>query len=262
MTEQIGRGVHVDRTEELARFDDMLAGRGTAHVLLIQAEAGMGKSSLLREFWDRGSDAFKAFVDLKPRTQSVVDVLIELSSYNKARFPRFSQKVAELSGSRGVYINQSEIKKSQVSIQLEGGGADERELRRQVLTASFFADLEDSRVDGDMAMIIFDTHENASEDVKDWLSRAFLPAAREHRWLVVVIAGQSTPELRIGWDDWCLEQTLRPLGPEHLGEYVRRVKLELSENEILMLYDLTDGIPVWVSTQVGKLLLKRGRGGG
>ena len=263
MTEGTASRVHVNRTEELARFEDMIAGRGTAHVLLIQAASGMGKSSLLQEFWDRGGGSFRAFVDLKPRTHSVVDVLSEVSSYDKARFPRFSQKVTELSspGNITFYTNRSKIEQSPISIS-SGGGADERELRRQVLAGAFFADLEDSNVDGDVALIIFDTHENATDDVKDWLSRAFLPAAREHRWLIVVVAGRTTPELGIGWDDWCLEQSLRPLGPEHLGEYVQRVKLELSEDEILLLYDLTDGIPLHVSTQVGTLLLKRGQASG
>lgn len=264
MTEQTASRVHVDRTEELARFEDMVAGRGTAHVLLIQAESGMGKSSLLRELWERGDAPFKAFVDLKPRTHSVVDVLSELSSYDKARFPRFAQKVTELSSSGSVsfYANRTKIVESEISIQSGGGGADERELRRQALTAAFFADLEDSHVDGEVALVIFDTHENGTDDVKDWLSSSFLPAARAHRWLAVVIAGQTTPELRIGWDDWCLEQSLRPLGRDHLGEYVRCVKLDLSEDEILLLYDLTDGIPLDVSTQVGTLLLKRGQASG
>ena len=59
-----------------------------------------------------------------------------------------------------------------------------------------------------------------------------------------------------------LEQSLRPLGPEHIGEYVQREKLQLSEETILVLYHLTDGIPNRVSTEIGTLKLKLGQAGG
>ena len=124
MPEQTASRVHVDRTEEAARFADMLAGRGTAHVLLIQAASGMGKSSLLREFWGRGGASFKAFVDLKQRTLSVVDVLSELASHDRPRFPRFAQKIGEFTSPTSVYFNanRSKIEDSPISIQ-SGGGA-------------------------------------------------------------------------------------------------------------------------------------------
>ena len=55
------------------------------------------------------------------------------------------------------------------------------ELRRQVLTTTFFADLAESHVDGEVALIIFDTHEDATDHVKDWLSSSFLPGGARAR---------------------------------------------------------------------------------
>jgi AAA ATPase domain len=259
MAETALRGVHVDREEELARFKDMITGRGTRHILLIQAERGMGKSSLLREFWEQSAGLSRILVDLKPRTHSVEGVLGELGSQNRSAFKGFFERVEQLSSSGGVYINRSEISKSQFDIQLQLGSdtPESREIRRLALTQAFFSDLAASNPRGETTVVIFDTYEAASDDVKDWLSRLFLTRARGHRWLLVVVAGRSIPQLGIGWDDLCLKQTLRPLGREHVGEYLRHAELQLSDDAIAVIYEGTQGIPLDMSTFVGNLLRRR-----
>jgi hypothetical protein len=260
MAETTLSSVHVDRVEELARFEAMIAGTGTAHVLLIQAEPGMGKSSLLREFWDKSAAHSRFRVDFKPRTHSVEGVLGELSSQNRPAFTRFYERLERVTeGGPLVYMNNTDISRSQLDIRLQRpDSTEERELRRQVLTQAFFSDLVDANPQHRTTVMVFDTYEAANEEVKDWLTRLLLTGVRGYRWLTVVVAGQTIPQLGIGWDDWVLEQTLRPLGPEHVGEYLRQVKLQLSEHEITIIYQATAGIPLDLSTSAGRILRTRG----
>lgn len=259
MAETTLRSVHVDRAEELARFQDMVAGTGTAHILLIQAEAGMGKSSLLREFWEQGAGHSRILIDFKSRAHSVESVLGELSSQNRPAFQRFYEQLQQLSAGAMVYINRSEISQSKLDIkQVAPDSPEQRDMRRLLLTQAFFSDLDASNPRRENIVVIFDTYEEASAEVKDWLSGLFLAGAREHRWLMVVVAGRKIPSLGIGWDDCCLEQTLRPLGPEHVGEYLRKVNLRLSDDVVVAIYQGTKGIPLDLSVFVGRLLLERG----
>jgi hypothetical protein len=259
------KGVHVDRSDELARFTDMINGAGSTHVLLIQAAAGMGKSSLLREFWDSSERFSRAFVDLKTKSHSVESVLGELASQQRSSFSHFFERLEQLStGSPVLAINNSKIQRSQFEV-VQGNteASDQREMRRQLLTDAFYADLTASNRRADTAVIIFDTYEDASSDLQDWLTRLFLSRARGYRWLVIVVAGRSIPVTGVGWEEWCIELTLRPLGREHMGEYLRKVKLDLSEEQTAVLYGVTKGVPLDLSTAVLRLLTYSGlRGAG
>lgn len=57
--------VFLNREEERAIFREMLEGRRREHILLIQAEGGMGKTHLLEEFWALAEPFPRARLDLK-----------------------------------------------------------------------------------------------------------------------------------------------------------------------------------------------------
>ncbi|MCI0687761.1 MAG: ATP-binding protein [Sporichthyaceae bacterium] len=259
------RRVHVDRVEELARFRDMVANRSGVHILLIQARSGMGKSSLLREFWEHSKDHPRVLVDFKSSSYSVEGVLADLCAHDPARFRGFFERLGHpVSAGPSIYINQSKITNSQFDIQqqMRSDSGDDREIRRQVLNQAYFADLVAGNPRGNPFVVMFDAYEMASDDVKDWLTRMFLSAARAHQWLVVVVAGQHIPQLGLGWDDWRLEQTLQPLGPEHVGEFVQHSELQLSADEIMSLYEFSEGIPLDLSIMIARAKRIRGATGG
>jgi hypothetical protein len=240
-------------------FRNALDGRGTAHILLIRAEAGLGKSSLLHEFLEMTRPGNRAFVDLKAGTHSVPRLLGELvAQLGHAKFDAFFARQEQ---AFNFEISDNRIIKAEVGIEVnvQPGAldADQLELRRFGITRDFFADLVRSNTSRTPNVLIFDTFERASPEVQDWLTGQFLTLAREHRWLVAVFAGREIPEPGIGWDDWCIEQSLRPLDPAHIDEWVRRVNLPLSAAEIAILYDTTAGIPLDLSIQLGRLLLRR-----
>ncbi len=57
--------VFLDREEERAIFDEMLRGKRQEHILLIEAEGGMGKTHLLEEFWALAEPYPRCRFDLK-----------------------------------------------------------------------------------------------------------------------------------------------------------------------------------------------------
>jgi len=90
------RHVHVDRERELQRFKEMIGAAGGAHVLLISAEEGMGKTTLLGEFWEQASGHRRALVTLKP-TYTPRDVLDRLTTQlDPGGFPTFARRDEEL----------------------------------------------------------------------------------------------------------------------------------------------------------------------
>lgn len=259
MASAISGRVHVDRVHELKLFQDSLGGRGSAHILLIKAEQGMGKSSLLREFLAQAAPFPRALVDLKAGTHTVPRVLAELTTLDVAGFTRFYEQHQQ---TLTFQFSDNKISRSDLGIDVHVHPGltdpDQLELRRQTLTRAFFTDLATTNPEGRPRVLIFDTFERASPEVQDWLSGLFLNFARGLRWLVTVIAGREIPEPGVGWDELCIQQTLTRLDRAHVEEWVRRVQLLLSPEETATLYDTSDGIPLDLSIQLGRLLVKRG----
>jgi hypothetical protein len=91
-------GVHVDRERELRRFEQMIGNQGEAHVLLISAPLGMGKSTLLEEFHRRAAGQRRATIALKS-IYSPRDVLKRLCTrLGSGGFPAFNRLEEELYG--------------------------------------------------------------------------------------------------------------------------------------------------------------------
>lgn len=256
------RRVHVDRAPELDLFNDVVNGIGTANVVLIQAEQGMGKSSLLAKFYEACPSSVRAFVDLKPGTHTVPGLLGELATQlGPSRFERFLADDPTVK----LQFMENRMNKSSInidSINIDSSAAvvptEELNLRRISLTNTFFDDLHRSNGAGEAIVVILDAFNNATPEVKGWLQSPFFNFARQYRWLVVVVAGTSVPEPGVGSDSWCIERTLLPLDPGHLTEWVREVQLPLLDSDIRMLYELSGGIPSYVSAFVGTLVKKRG----
>jgi hypothetical protein len=240
-------------------FMAALEGTGANRTFLIKAESGMGKSSLLMEFYARAASARRAILDLKPNNHSVYAVLAALArDLDHTKFERlFSRESRDIH----VTMTHNKLRRADVDIDLSGlptRVAEQYDAQLISLTRDFFTDLEESRVEGQRTVLIFDTFQRALPEVQDWIAETFLGFARKFDWLVIVIAGRTIPEPGLGWDNWCVEQTLRPLGPDYINEWVSRVDLSLSPDQLAILYDTTDGIPLELKTQLGRLILKRG----
>ena len=72
----------------------------------------------------------------------------------------------------------------------------------------------------------------------------FITRVRSYSWLICVIAGQQTPQIEIEpGEDWCLHNTLQPLGEKHVREYLQKVKLMQSEDVITFITLHAEGKP-------------------
>lgn len=96
------RRVYVNRDVEKTIFSDMVDGVDSAHVFLVQAESGMGKTVLLEEFWAMSAALKRGRVNLKQPDYEVVDILDDLVyQLGTPHFPDFrhqTQALALLAG--------------------------------------------------------------------------------------------------------------------------------------------------------------------
>ena len=108
-----------------------------------------------------------------------------------------------------VNIDHNTLKNVDIEARLDD--ADRRDRVRQVITDAFFDDLSTFDVGDRRVVVIFDTYEQASAVVQQWLSGMFLARVRNHLRLVLVVAGREIPELDTDAHDWCLRHELMPL---------------------------------------------------
>jgi hypothetical protein len=259
----IPKKIHVDRKHEMSVFQDMLTGIDTKHIFLIEAEGGMGKTSLLQQFWDAGLNHRRCRINLKQVNSSFTDILGELGhQLGPNHFARYNQRIQELLKVSEMRLEHSTLIGNKIDASFTGLDAEQRQMRRQVLTDVFLECLEESTVSrADRVVILLDTFDASSEDIKEWLAGAFLSRVRPIRSIVLVIAGREIPKLDIDWDEWCLRHTLSRLGIDDAREYLQRLELQISEETIEVIYSFTKGLPLDLVTKVGEWRAEAAREG-
>ena len=226
------RIANVDRENELALFEAMLAGQTGERILLMCAESGWGKSILLREFERRRPTNIQHFakLDFKSCT-GLAETLSHLcDALGWGNFLHFQAAVQAIVQPMQVNVAQNVmIGQNQIAVALGGPDQQTSEARRADLTNALFADL---RALG-RVLLLLDTFEKGDEGVQAWLSGSFLPRAQRSPELYVVLAGQRVPEQSLDWD--CCDLPLGPIAPEHWLAYaqslgIQGLSLELIQN--------------------------------
>ncbi len=128
---------------------------------------------------------------------------------------------------------------------------NQRQAQLITLTKVFFADLHRAST---QIVVAIDTFEKATSEVQAWISDVFLLYARRTPGVVVIIAGQSVPDLDREWDEYCCHCPLRGLRPEHWHEYAQRVGVTLSKETTFAFHKLFDGIPGEMEKAFQKLM--------
>lgn len=231
----MSRRVHIDRKPELDRFDDMLHGRQEERILLIEAPSGRGKTWLLLEYQKRAAHAGvpSALIDLRVGSMGVSDALATLGEeFGWERLGRFQRQVAEWGRLTADVTIHGVLQIGRPQIQVVLGGPDEqtRRERRRVLTDALMSDVRDWLGATGRAVIFVDTYNVAGADKKvepelrEWLEGVLLPHVRRTPGLIVVVAGQQTPEVNMGWEACCDRIVLGPLDdPREWMPYVAAV---------------------------------------
>ena len=232
MEQSTSVSLHVNREQEIKIFKGMLNGDTTRHIFLVQADAGMGKTTLLKEFSQMcGKDYQWAKVNLKKMSYTEEEILGELC---RQLGPPLFQKFDKIRSERGLIQSDP----------------SQRRIYRQILTDAFFDDVVSMGSAPDKpTVLLFDTFEKASDPVKEWLWGQFLDRARPHQWLVIVLAGRKFPQLDIDLEEWCMKQTLKCLSRDHVRQYVQRLELDYKSEEVIdVVYKGTKGVPLGLVT--------------
>ena len=212
--------VRVDRDDELALLVRLACSETPTRIALIQAESGMGKSELVREFRERcPKDLPLVVVDFKGGGLSLADVLFHIyDTLGWKRFPTLAQAIqnivrpTQINVTGNVLIGQNEI-----SIALGGPDEQTRELHRNQLTTALVTDLRAL----DRVVLIVDVFEKCDAVLRAWLTSLLLPAIHRSQHLTIIVAGQQVPECTQMWE--CEQLLLEPIAPKYWQIYARAV---------------------------------------
>lgn len=242
--------VHVDRHAELERFGLMLDAKVTTHILLIRAGSGMGKSSLLAEFRKRAAGRPVAFVNLRQPydpVQIIEEIVVQLG---RDRFSAYATAASRGTSIGSLSVTGNTMTDSHIGVTVATSDAD----RHNELNRSFFEDL--TKLD-EPALMILDTFEATSDQVKTWVSGMLLGRVRGNSKVLLVIAGQEVPEVDIDFEEWSLRYDMQPWDRASILEYAAHKGLALTDLALDILIEATKGLPLAVATAVDGTVRRR-----
>lgn len=247
------KDIYVNREQEVALFKEMLEGKIDQHILLLKADAGMGKTTLMLKLFDVAHQYPRAYLSLKGlnETWRVLERLA--SQFGRQKFESFYSQLSTISHVK-VQVEVSDTKfglGSRTTIDARGGEISQKhlEMQEEVLIVSFFNDLEVlHRSTNQRIVFLLDTYDQATDKIKEWISISLLNQIRNLPWLVTVIAGRQIPDIEAILHASSIKYTLEALDKKSCGEFVERVGLTLNDDEIALIYSGTDGIPLFFAS--------------
>jgi hypothetical protein len=253
-TEAPRQKIYVDRDEERKLFRDMTSSQTPIHILLMEAEGGMGKTILLDQFWDMSEGFKRARVDFKQSSYSTGDILREMSNqYGPQGFSMFYEVCCDALRDLGQDVKQAALLWTSMDLKLAKLSSEDRQKYQKLITESFIADLETIGDKDQPIVLLFDTFEKASDSTKAWVTDQLISTIRHYPRLVLVITGRETP--RITTDDlsWCLQHKLQPLSEQHSREYIQKMVYVQDQNIVTFITVHAQGHPYTLQQLVATL---------
>ncbi len=245
-----------NREYELGLFQQVITGRDARRILLLEAESGMGKTTLVREFMRRRpANIDCAPLDFKGGSAGLHQIFYRLCDCLGWEY--FSNFTARVEGLSQVNIADNKIiGYAEIEVALHSPDEGDRAARRAALTRAFFDDL---RALKRALLLVFDTFEQAPPEAQGWLQSSFLAYARRTPHLTVIVAGRQIPDESIEWDDCCVSHRLTPIeDPGHWQNYCQAIGLALHSEAVRTCCILYKGRPNEV---VQALVAVAGQGG-
>jgi hypothetical protein len=198
-----------NRDDELNLFDRMIAGQTLERILLLEAEGGLGKTTLLNEFVRRCPVHIPcAPIDLKGSSISLHDIFYRLCDTlgweHFSLFSAYVEHIGQVIIEKNVILGWNNI----IEVALRTSDYRNQVTRRAQLTRAFFTDL---RALNRRLLMVFDTFNEALPEVQEWIRNPFLTFAHNTPELVVIIAGRWVPERSIEWSTCCRHYKLGSL---------------------------------------------------
>jgi energy-coupling factor transporter ATP-binding protein EcfA2 len=205
-----------DYQNERQAFDALLHTHCDKRILVFYGESGSGKTSLLSHCRERARQQEGIFcvnIDLKGTAVSVAEIFSRTGDrLGWERLSNLQQQVADLQNLPGISgAEMDRIRQTgfgnQINVTLQVNDPTDREQRRVALTESLFEDIKGFE---HPVVFIFDTFEQASTEVQDWVGGSFLARVERVHQVRILVAGQRVPdENNIDWGYCCTTHHLR-----------------------------------------------------
>jgi len=256
----------VDRATELDIFEAMFArseDRGES-ILLLKDGSGQGKSKLIQlyEKHCRENHVPVSRVDFKGGALNPSDVLrtIEMDFRPFSNLQRCNEILYSTVPAPSIQITDNiSLGSAQYNVQIEPMNEWILETQRilwemstQAMLDALFASTSAGQ---ENFVILFDTYEQASEEIKRWLSKHILRMSTPQRIgsLLIVVAGKDIPPPTGEWESCCKTIHLQPLQLEHWKEYARQLADDISEELIERVYARYRHSPLDMATIINSL---------
>jgi hypothetical protein len=237
-----------NRTRELEFFGQMLRRERAERILLIEAPSGYGKTGLMTRFKALCPQmrTLAVYINLKAaREEGILYVYNRTQDVlGEASFPKLRQQIAQFLNA-GVDIQGNRLTGEDSQIQVfQTNSPEQRLMRLRQLHNAFFEDLQQMKRS---IVFIFDTFNEAPEELAGAIGDRFLVRVAESDHLLAVVAGQQVPQPGAEWQHCCHHRTLSPITKlEDWYAYAEAVNLPFSQEEIRLAVDYWQGVPAQV----------------
>lgn len=220
----------IDRKEAITLFKDFLQ-KDYFRIFLIKGETMMGKSRVLQEY-AKLSEAQKirsVFIDLKSTSEEFL-ILYEIAQQiDMNLFPRFSAAYSKFMN-QSTNVNQVNQFFSKMTIR-DDSTEKLNKYRLLEFRAAFLSDIDSFAKDMNF-LVIVDSFEAATTSVQEWLAKEFLVPISKKSQVKIVIAGITTPQPAISWEDCAQVHELSSVSKEDCMAFCNELGIEQDENVI------------------------------
>jgi len=247
---------------EQKTFHSLLQPKCKKQILLFRGEKGCGKTTLLCRCCERiPTEVVHVRVQLRGSTVNVPEIFYRTGRLlTWANLSNFTEALARLEGTPKIQIDKNWIAgiNNRINVILQQNQLD-REYHQTILTDAWINDL--GRYPKTV-LFVFDTYEQATEDVKEWISGPFLARVELTPNLRVVVAGQHVPDdNNIEWGHSCFVHNLH--GVSEARQWIpivkakgRRSKTKDLESWLVAVCDAFHGNPLKINQMIDTLPLE------
>jgi len=242
-----------DYKKERSAFLSLIEPNCKNRIILFTGKSGMGKTRLIEACRE---DVYKSIyflpIQLRGAAVGTSEIFCRVGDcIGWDNLPVFTEKISKLSEAIvTINIDGNKIRghHNQISAVLQVEHSETRAEQQAVLTSALFEDLQKLKQN---LLIIIDSYEKGTSEVKKWISGPFLARAANTKNVRVAIAGQEVPDCNsIEWGH-CCEQPYKLDGvpdAEHWLPVVEALKREIPGRDdltyLMALCDVFKGHPL------------------
>jgi energy-coupling factor transporter ATP-binding protein EcfA2 len=189
--------------KEQAAFSALFSPTCRQRILFLQGDSGSGKTTLIKtclQHLPAGVDHVP--IQLRGSQVNVAEIFFRAGDcLGWPLLPGFTAALDDQAARIQVSDNRQSGINNRINVVLQTGDPADRDHRRAALTEAWFGDLK--RLAAPL-LLVFDTYEQATAEMRQWLDGPFLTRAARADSLRVVVAGRSVPEANnIEWGHCC-----------------------------------------------------------